>query len=72
MPCSRIKPEAVVASYNGGEDNVKKRWIARTKSNEPERYVPELVFGQTKDYVAKVMANYRVYQQLYDEQLRPK
>ncbi|MFL6374508.1 MAG: lytic transglycosylase domain-containing protein, partial [Pyrinomonadaceae bacterium] len=63
--------EAVVASYNGGEDNVK-RWMARAKSDEPERYVPELVFGQTKDYVAKVMANYRVYQQLYDEQLRPK
>jgi|GEM_PF-231959 len=63
--------EAVVASYNGGEDNVK-RWMARAKSNEPERYVPEIVFGQTKDYVAKVMANYRVYQQLYDEQLRPK
>jgi soluble lytic murein transglycosylase len=63
--------EAVVASYNGGEDNVK-RWMARAKSNEPERYVPELVFGQTKDYAAKVMANYRVYQQLYDEQLRPK
>jgi soluble lytic murein transglycosylase len=63
--------EAVVASYNGGEDNVK-RWMARAKSNEPERYVPEFVFGQTKDYVAKVMANYRVYQHLYDEQLKPK
>jgi soluble lytic murein transglycosylase len=63
--------EAVVASYNGGEDNVK-RWMARAKSNEPERYVPELVFGQTKDYVAKVMANYRVYQHLYDENLQPK
>ena len=63
--------EAVVASYNGGEDNVK-RWLARAKSNDPERYVPEIVFGQTKDYVTKVMANYRVYQQLYDEQLRPR
>jgi soluble lytic murein transglycosylase len=63
--------EAVVASYNGGEDNVK-RWMARAKSNDPERYVPEIVYGQTKDYVVKVMANYRVYQQLYDEQLRAK
>ncbi len=65
------QPEAVVASYNGGEDNVK-RWIARSKSNEPERYVPEFVFGQTKDYVQRVMANYRVYQQLYDGQLKPR
>ena len=63
------QPEAVVASYNGGEDNVK-RWVARAKSDDPERYVPEFVFGQTKDYVQRVMANYRVYQQLYDEQLR--
>jgi soluble lytic murein transglycosylase len=63
--------EAVVASYNGGEDNVK-RWMTRSKSEDPERYVPEFVFGQTKDYVRRVMANYRVYQQLYDEELRPR
>jgi soluble lytic murein transglycosylase len=63
--------EAVVASYNGGEDNVK-RWISRAKSDDPARYVPEFVFGQTKDYVRRVMANYRGYQRLYDEQLRPR
>ncbi|HTH51054.1 MAG TPA: hypothetical protein VL501_03925, partial [Pyrinomonadaceae bacterium] len=63
--------EAVVGSYNGGEGNVR-RWIASAKSNEPERYVPEFVYGQTKDYVQRVMANYRIYRQLYDERLRPK
>lgn len=63
--------EAVVASYNGGEDNVK-RWIVRAKSDDPARYLPEFVFGQTKDYVQRVMGNYHVYQQLYDEQLRPR
>lgn len=64
-------PEAVAASYNGGEDNMV-RWKGRSRSNEADRYVPEIVFSQTKDYVAKVMANYRVYQYLYDEQLRPR
>ena len=65
------QPDAVVASYNGGDDNVK-RWVSRSKSNLPERYVPEIMFGQSKDYVYKVMANYRMYQMLYDENLRPR
>ena len=63
------QPPAVAASYNGGEDNMT-RWFARSKSNNPDRYVPEIVFSQSKDYVYKVMANYRVYQMFYDEQLR--
>lgn len=62
------KYEAVAAAYNGGETNVK-RWLARVNSSEPERYMPEIVFGQSKDYAARVMANYRMYQYLYDERL---
>jgi len=62
-------PQAVAASYNGGEDNVA-RWVARARSNEADRYVPEIGFAQSKDYVYKIMSNFRVYQQLYDEQLR--
>ena len=65
------KAEAVAASYNGGEDNMK-RWLTRSRTSLPERYVPEIAYSQSKDYVYKVMANYRVYQYLYDEQLRPK
>ncbi len=64
------QPDAVVASYNGGDDNMK-RWLARSRSNLPERYVPEIMFAQTKDYVYKVMANYRMYKYLYDADLRP-
>jgi soluble lytic murein transglycosylase len=63
--------DAVVASYNGGDDNMK-RWLARSRSNLPERYVPEIAYSQTKDYVYKVMANYRMYQYMYDDQLRPR
>ncbi|MBK8147692.1 MAG: transglycosylase SLT domain-containing protein [Acidobacteria bacterium] len=60
---------AVAASYNGGEDNMK-RWMARSRTELPDRYVPEIIFSQSKDYVYKVLANYRVYQFLYDERLR--
>lgn len=61
-------PEAVAASYNGGEDNMK-RWLTRSRSRLPERYVPEIAFAQSKDYVFRVMNNYRMYQLLYDENL---
>jgi soluble lytic murein transglycosylase len=64
-------PQAVAASYNGGEDNVA-RWTARARTNDPDRYVLDVAFAQSKDYVYKVLANYRVYQALYTEQLRPR
>ena len=62
-------PQAVAASYNGGEDNVA-RWTARARSNDPDRYVLEIGFTQSKDYVYKVLPNYWVYQTLYTEQLK--
>jgi soluble lytic murein transglycosylase len=65
------QPQAVAGSYNGGADNLA-RWIARSHANEPDRYVPEIGFTQTKDYVYKVMANYWTYQRLYDAQLQPR
>lgn len=65
------QPPAVSASYNGGEDRMM-RWLKRAKTNDADRYVAEVVFVQTKDYVYKVMANYRVYQMLYDENLKNK
>ncbi|HKC62708.1 MAG TPA: lytic transglycosylase domain-containing protein, partial [Pyrinomonadaceae bacterium] len=62
-------PQAVAASYNGGEDNVA-RWVARAHSNEPDRYVLEIGFTQSKDYVYKVLPNYWTYQMLYTDQLQ--
>lgn len=64
-------PEAVAASYNGGEDNVA-RWVSRAHSNEPDRYVAEIGFAQSKDYVTKVLPNFWAYQTLYTEQLQPR
>jgi soluble lytic murein transglycosylase-like protein/predicted negative regulator of RcsB-dependent stress response len=64
------QPQAVAGSYNGGADNLA-RWIARSHANEADRYVPEIGFSQTKDYVYKVLANFWTYQRLYDEKLQP-
>jgi soluble lytic murein transglycosylase len=64
-------PEAVAASYNGGEDNVA-RWVKRTgRQRDPGVFTAEVGFDETKNYVYKVMANYRAYQQLYTNDLRP-
>ncbi len=65
------QPQAVAASYNGGEDNMT-RWLARANSSDADRYVPEIAFTQSKDYVYKVLASYRVYQVFYDEKLKAK
>jgi soluble lytic murein transglycosylase len=65
------QPQAVAASYNGGEDRMA-RWLKRANTNDPDQYVPEIVFAQTKDYVYRVMTNYRMYRFLYDANLRPR
>ncbi|HEX6284368.1 MAG TPA: transglycosylase SLT domain-containing protein [Pyrinomonadaceae bacterium] len=60
--------EPVAASYNGGEDNVA-RWLERAKHKDPGVFTAEVGFDETKGYVQKVMANYRVYRQLYTPDL---
>jgi peptidoglycan lytic transglycosylase len=62
-------PHAVAASYNTGEQNVE-RWVFRSRSTDTDRFVAEIAIPETKDYVAKVMANYWAYRQLYTEDLR--
>ena len=64
-------PEAVAASYNGGEDNVV-RWVKRAKHKDPGVFTSEVGFDETKAYVQKVLNNYRVYRQLYTPDLRRK
>ncbi len=65
------QPEAVAASYNGGEDNVA-RWLKRAGQRDAGVFASEVGFTETKDYVFKVMSNYRAYRQLYTADLRPK
>lgn len=63
--------EAIAASYNGGEDNAA-RWLNRTKPKDPGIFAAEVGFAESKNYVFKVMNNYRTYRELYTEDLRAK
>lgn len=63
--------EAIAASYNGGEDNAA-RWLDRSKPKEAGIFAAEVGFAETKNYVFKVMNNYRVYRELYTEDLQRK
>jgi soluble lytic murein transglycosylase len=60
--------EAIAASYNGGEDNAA-RWLNRSKPKDPGIFTSEVGFAETKNYVFKVMNNFRIYKALYDESL---
>jgi len=61
-------PEAIAASYNGGEDNVA-RWLGRSNQSDAGVFAAEVGFTESKGYVFKVMSFYRAYQQLYDSNL---
>jgi soluble lytic murein transglycosylase len=63
--------EAIAASYNGGEDNAA-RWLNRSKPKDAGIFTSEVGFAETKNYVYKVMGNYRVYRELYTEDLDKK
>lgn len=63
--------EAIAASYNGGEDNAA-RWLNRSKPREAGVFTSEIGFSETKNYVFKVMTNYRIYRELYTEDLTRK
>lgn len=60
--------EAIAASYNAGEDNAA-RWLNRSKPKDAGIFAAEVGFAETKTYVFKVMNNYRVYRELYTEDL---
>jgi soluble lytic murein transglycosylase len=61
-------PEAVAASYNGGEDNVA-RWVKRAGQKDNGVFTSEVGFAESKDYVLKVLPNLRAYKILYDDKL---
>ncbi len=63
--------EAIAASYNGGEDNAA-RWLERAKSKDAGIFAAEVGFAESKNYVFKVMNNYRSYRELYTEDLQRK
>ncbi|MDW8238068.1 MAG: tetratricopeptide repeat protein [Acidobacteriota bacterium] len=60
---------AVAAAYNAGAESVQ-RWLARAQHPDPDRFVIEIAFQETKDYVYRVMSNYNAYQQIVSERLK--
>lgn len=61
-------PYAVAASYNGGEQAVR-RWIERSRNDDFDRFVIEIAYQESKDYVYKVLNNYWAYRALYRDDL---
>lgn len=64
-------PFAIAAAYNASPEAVA-RWIARARDDDPDRFVSEIGYRETKDYVQRVMASYWVYKSLFDEHLSVK
>jgi soluble lytic murein transglycosylase len=53
-----------LAAYNGGEAAVEK-WQRRFADLEPDEFVESISYRETRDYVKRVVGNYRAYRQLY-------
>ncbi len=56
--------ERALAAYNGGSSNVE-RWAAKGSQTEPDHFISNIGFRETKLYVLKVLGNYLTYQNLY-------
>ena len=53
-----------MAAYNGGEAPSSK-WQRQFGDLEPDEFVESITYRETRDYVKRVMANYRAYQRQY-------
>ena len=58
-----------VASYNAGTGNVN-AWLNWYDLNNPDRFVEQIPFAETKDYVEGVFGNYWNYLRLYNPEIR--
>ncbi|MEM8830987.1 MAG: transglycosylase SLT domain-containing protein [Cyanobacteria bacterium P01_G01_bin.19] len=60
-----------VASYNAGTGNVNS-WLNRFDTQDSDRFVEQIPFPETKDYVEGVFGNYWNYLRLYNPEIRQK
>ncbi len=60
-----------VASYNAGTSNVN-AWLATNDLSDRDRFVEQIPFAETKDYVEGVFGNYWNYLRLYNPEIRQK
>jgi soluble lytic murein transglycosylase len=57
-------PLKAIAAYNGGENAVAK-WQGQFADLADDEFVESITYRETRDYVKRVVANYRTYQQVY-------
>ncbi len=55
---------AVIASYNAGGHNVN-RWLKSYAGLPEDEFIESIPFGETRDYVKKVLATAELYRKLY-------
>jgi soluble lytic murein transglycosylase len=57
-----------VASYNAGPGNVAS-WMGRFDYSDPDQFIEQIPFNETKGYVKAVFENYWNYMRLYNPEL---
>jgi soluble lytic murein transglycosylase len=60
---SRI--DVALAAYNGGPSNAQ-RWLERA-GDDPDRFLEEITFSETRLYLQRIVEHFAVYQVLYGE-----
>jgi soluble lytic murein transglycosylase len=55
-----------VAGYNAGQGAVE-RWLKKTKYKEPDFFIEDISYEQTREYVKKVFKDYVIYHQIYSK-----
>ncbi|MFA7468015.1 MAG: lytic transglycosylase domain-containing protein [Desulfotomaculaceae bacterium] len=59
----------VLAAYNGGRGNVR-NWVKENKISGNIRDIDNIPFTETRNFVSKVLFNYKVYNWLYGKELK--
>lgn len=57
-----------IASYNAGPGNVAK-WLKTIAQDDPDQFVEDIPFDETKNYVRQVFGNYWNYLRLYNPEV---
>jgi len=57
-------PLKAVAAYNGGAAAMQ-RWQRQFTDLDPDELIESITYRETRDYVKRVVANYRRYTQIY-------
>ncbi|MDZ8185228.1 MAG: transglycosylase SLT domain-containing protein [Nostoc sp. ChiSLP02] len=57
-----------IASYNAGPGNVSK-WLQTLTTQDPDEFVEDIPFDETKNYVRQVFGNYWNYLRLYNPEI---